>query len=177
LADRWEMRTLAGARPFYVVHAMMAFAAAGRSAAAARAFEALPPADTSDVLISLPEEALAPPFCVALLAFAQSDYVACVEWLTRVRHIAHRCGGSLAQCNLIHLTFTEAALRARKARLAHALVAERAAKKPGSKLNRWLQQRLQMIAPAIAGRAAMMLPAHGKMRTLPRAHGAALRGS
>src|SRR5215813_12964920 len=26
LADRWEMRTLAGARPFYVVHAMMAFA-------------------------------------------------------------------------------------------------------------------------------------------------------
>jgi len=168
LADRWEMRTLVGARPFYVVHAMMAFAAAGRSAAAVRVFEALPPADTSDVSMSLPEEALAPPFCGALLAFAHSDYAACVEWLTRVRHIAHRCGGSLAQCDLIHLTFTEAALRARKARLAHALVAERAAKKPGSRLNRWLQQRLQMIAPAIAGRAAAMLPAPGKMRMLPR---------
>jgi hypothetical protein len=36
-----------------------------------------------------------------------------------VRHIAHRCGGSLAQCDLIHLTFTEAALRARRARLGH----------------------------------------------------------
>jgi tetratricopeptide (TPR) repeat protein len=102
LADRWETRTLAGARPFYVVHAMMAFAAAGRSVAAARVFEALPPADISDVSMSLPEEALAPPFCEALLAFAHSDYTACVEWLTRVRHIAHRCGGSLAQCDLIH---------------------------------------------------------------------------
>ena len=168
LADRWETRTLAGARPFYVVHAMMAFAAAGRSIAAARVFEALPPADSSDVSISVPEEALALPFCEALLAFTHTDYGACVEWLTRVRNIAHRCGGSLAQCDLIHLTFTEAALRARKARLAHALVAERAAKKPGSRLNRWLQQRLQMIAPAFAGKGAAMLPAPGKMRMLPR---------
>jgi hypothetical protein len=168
LADRWEARTLAGARPFYVVHAMMAFAAAGRGVAAARVFEALPPADTSDVSMSLPEEALAPPFCEALLAFAHSDYAACVEWLSRVRRIAHRCGGSLAQCDLIHLTFTEAALRARKARLAHALVAERAAKKPGNRLNQWLQQRLQLIGPAFAGRTAAMLPASGKMRMLPR---------
>ena len=168
LADRWETRTLAGARPFYVVHAMMAFAAAGRSLAAARVFEALPPADSSDVSVSVPEEALALPFCEALLAFTHTDYGACVEWLTRVRNIAHRCGGSLAQCDLIHLTFTEAALRARKARLAHALVAERAAKKPGSRLNRWLQQRLQMIAPAFAGKGAAMLPAPGKMRMLPR---------
>ena len=78
--------------------------------------------------------------------------------LTRVRHIAHRCGGSLAQCDLIHLTFTEAALRARKARLARALVAERAAQKPASLLNRLLQQRLRMIVPAIAGRAAARQP-------------------
>ena len=150
LADRWEMQSLAGARPFYVVHAMMAFAAAGRTAAAARVFEALPHTDTSGASLSLPEDALAPPFCEALLAFARSDYAACVEWLMRVRHIAHRCGGSLAQCDLIHLTFTEAALRARKARLARALVAERAAQKPASRLNQLLQQRVRMIMPAIA---------------------------
>jgi hypothetical protein len=36
LADRWEVQTLAGARPFYVVHATMAFVAAGRAVAAAR---------------------------------------------------------------------------------------------------------------------------------------------
>jgi hypothetical protein len=59
-----------------------------------------------------------------------------------VRHIAHRCGGSLAQCDVIHLTFTEAALRARKMHLARALVAERAAQKPASRLNRWLRRRL-----------------------------------
>ena len=143
------MQTLAGARPFYVVHAMMAFAAAGRTAAAASVFEALPDADASGSSLSLPEEALAPPFCEALLAFARSDYAACVEWLTRVRRIAHRCGGSLAQCDIIHLTFTEAALRAQKSGLARALVAERAAKKPASQLNRLLRQRLRMMVPAM----------------------------
>jgi len=148
LADRWEMQPLYGARPFYVVHAMMAFAAAGRTTAAARVLKALPPAQTGGS--SLPEEALAPPFCRALLAFARSDYAACIELLVRVRHITHRCGGSLAQCDLIHLTFTEAALRARQARLACALVAERVARKPASRLNRLLQQRLGMIAPAMA---------------------------
>jgi hypothetical protein len=150
LADCWEMQPLGGARPFYVVHAMMAFAAAGRRAAAARIFKALPPAQTSEASPSLPEEALAPPLCQALLAFASSDYTACIELLVRVRHITHRCGGSLAQCDLIHLTFTEAALRARQARLACALVAERVARKPASRLNRLLQQRLGMIAPAMA---------------------------
>ena len=47
-----------------------------------------------------------------------------------------------AQCDVIHLTLTEAALRARKARLARALVAARTARKPASRLNRLLQQRL-----------------------------------
>jgi hypothetical protein len=126
---------------------MMAFAAAGRTAAAMRVFEALPHTDTNGP--SVPEEALAPPLCEALLAFTRSDYAACVEWLMRVHHIAHRCGGSLAQCDLIHLTFTEAALRARKARLARALLAERVAQKPASRLNRLLQQRLRTM-PAVA---------------------------
>jgi hypothetical protein len=149
LADRWEMQTLAGARPFYVVHAMMAFAGAKRLAAAARVLEALSHTDASSTRSSLPEEALASPFCEGLLAFTRRDYAACVDWLTRVRHIAHRCGGSLAQCDLIHLTFTEAALRAQKSHLARALVAERAAKKPASRLNRLLQRRLEGM-PAMA---------------------------
>ena len=149
LADRWEMQTLASARPFYVAHAMMAFAAAGRVGAAARVFEALPHIDTAAVLPLLPEEALAAPLCQALLAFTRRDYAACIEWLAKVRHIAHRCGGSLAQCDLIHLTFTEAAFRARMARLARALVAERTAKKPASPLNRLLRLRLEP-RPALA---------------------------
>jgi len=142
LADSWEGQTLAGARLFYVVHAMMAFAAAGRAASAARVFEALSPVDTRGISSSYPEDALAPPLCKALLAFACGDYAASVDWLIRVRNIAHRCGGSLAQCDLIHLTFTEAALRARRANLARALVAERTAQKPASRFNRLLQRRL-----------------------------------
>jgi tetratricopeptide (TPR) repeat protein len=148
LANRWESQPLAGARAFYVVHAMMAFVAAGRTAAAARLFETVAHIKAGDSSESLPEEVLAQPFCSALLAFGRGDYVECVEWLTRVRNIAHRCGGSLAQCDLIHLTFTEAALRARKARLARALVAERSARKPASRFNRLLQRRLEQ-SPAL----------------------------
>ena len=140
LADHWAMCNLADARPFYVVHAMMAFIAAGRHAAAMRLAKALPSSHGHKA--SAPEDALAAPLCEALLAFARGDYAACVKWLKRVRHIARRCGGSLAQCDVIHLTLTEAALRARQARLARGLVAERTARKPASRLNRLLKQRL-----------------------------------
>src|SRR5262249_55152426 len=142
LADRWAMHNLADARPFYVVHAMMAFVAAGRPAAAMHLAEALPSTHGHKASSLPPEDALAAPLCEALLAFARSDYAACVEWLKRVRHIARRCGGSLAQCEVIHLTLTEAASRARRARFARALVTERTARKPASRLNRSLKQRL-----------------------------------
>src|SRR5262249_45286026 len=101
LADRWEKQPLTGARPFYVVHAVMAFAAAGRPSASARVVDALSHTDASGAAPSPPEEALAAPFCEALLAYTRTDYAACVDWLVRVRHIADRCGGSLAQCDLI----------------------------------------------------------------------------
>jgi hypothetical protein len=151
LADRWERQMLDGARSFYIVHAMMAFAAAGRTSVAARLFHSLPCIDTSSASFSLPENALAFPFCKALVAFAGSDYPACIEWLKQVHHIAHRCGGSLAQCDLIHLTLTEAALRTPNMPLARALVAERTAQKPASRINRLLRQRLRLIMPAITG--------------------------
>ena len=142
LADCWDAQALAAARLFYTAHAMMAFAAAGRVAAVHRIFDLLQLAETGDALVSPLQDALIVPFCKALYAFANGDYAGCVEWLGGVRHIAHRCGGSLAQCDLIQLTFVEAALRANKANLARGLVAERAAHKPSSRLNRGLQQRL-----------------------------------
>jgi len=147
LADRWEAQSLAGARPFYVVHAMMAFSAAGRGSASVRLFKMLREAGATSEAAARPEEALALPFCEALLAFVRHDFSACVDWLIRVRFFAHRCGGSLAQCDLIHLTFTEAAIRARKRRLAQSLVAERAFRKPASWFNRLLQRRLKLLAP------------------------------
>jgi hypothetical protein len=142
LADRWEIQTLTGVRPFYVAHAMMALAAADRTASVQHILSGLPHVEISSVSASYPEEALVLPLCKALLAFANGDYIACVELLERVRDLAHRCGGSLAHCDLVHLTLTEAALRAHKANLARALVAERAAMKPTSRLNRRLLWRL-----------------------------------
>ena len=59
LADRWALHNLADARPFYVVHAMMAFVAAGRPAAAMRLAEALPKAATAKASSLPPEGALA----------------------------------------------------------------------------------------------------------------------
>jgi tetratricopeptide (TPR) repeat protein len=142
LADLWDLQIFSGARPFYIAHAMMAFAAADRPAGVQRIFDLLRQAETSGARASHPDEALTMPLCRALLTFARGDYASCVEWLGGVRHIAHRCGGSHAQCDLIQLTFVEAALRANKANLARALVAERRAQKPSSLLNRLLQRRL-----------------------------------
>jgi tetratricopeptide (TPR) repeat protein len=144
LADRWAMRDLAGARAFFVLHAMMAFTAAGRPSAVVRLAKARLGTGVNHASPLAPEESLISPLCEALLAFARGDYGQSVEWLRRVRPIANRCGGSLAQCDVIHLTFTEAALRARNARLARALVAERTARKPESRLNRLLRWRLTL---------------------------------
>jgi hypothetical protein len=148
LADRWEARALAGTRPFYAMHAMMAFAATGRAGAAARALAALPDAAARGAAAA--EDALARAFCGALLAFARGDYAASIEGLTQVRAIADRCGGSAAQCDVVHLTLTEAALRAQHMRLARALVAERNAQKPDSRLNRRLAQRVRTMVAAAA---------------------------
>jgi hypothetical protein len=142
LADCWDARELDAARPFYMAHAVMAFAAAGRTAAVHRILDLLQNADTGDAMLSPLQDPLVVPLCKALYSFANGDYAGCVEWLGRVRHIVHRCGGSLAQCDLIQLTLVEAALRANKASLARALVAERSAQKPSSRLNFRLQQRL-----------------------------------
>ncbi|MDF2117958.1 tetratricopeptide repeat protein [Roseiarcaceae bacterium H3SJ34-1] len=144
LADRWEKLALTGARPFYIVHAMMAFAATSRTEPAAQALGALQRIDTADPSPPLTEDALALPFCEALLAFASGDYRSCIVSLTRVRHIANQCGGSVAQCDVVHLTFTEAAIRAGALRLAEALVAERVAERPASRLNRLLRRRLRV---------------------------------
>jgi hypothetical protein len=142
LADRWETLEFTGVRPFYIIHATMAFATAARGNAVARALKALPQINSMKTQQLTPEEALALPFSEALLAFVRKDYGAAIESLTCVRKITDRCGGSLAQCDLIHLTFTEAALRASKVRLARELVLERATQKPTSVLNTLLRKRL-----------------------------------
>jgi hypothetical protein len=148
LADRWETRLRPSAPVFQAVHALMAFAAAGRDDASARVLDSLRLAGSTASAAGFPDEALAEPLGEALLAFGRKEFARCVELLTHVRHLAHRCGGSLAQCDVIHLTLTEAALRARQNRLARALTAERAAQRPASLLNRLLLERARSLMPA-----------------------------
>ena len=75
------------------------------------------------------------------MSFCRGDYDSAVESISAIRAAADRCGGSVAQCDLIHLTLLEAALRGRRERLARTLADERTARKPASRLNRWLEAR------------------------------------
>jgi hypothetical protein len=148
LADRWEARLRPEAPTFQAVHALMAFTVASRDEASRRVLESLRGAGARATLASSPDEALAEPVGEAFVAFGRQDFERCVERLNQVRHLAHRCGGSLAQCDLIHLTLTEAALRARRSPLARALAAERAAQRPASILNRLLLYRAGRLMAA-----------------------------
>lgn len=123
------------------MHAVIAFTAAGRSRSARQVSALLRNDATTRSANSADDLALAVPLTEALQAFGRGDYARTVEKISVVRAIAHRCGGSVAQCDLIHLTFVEAALRSRRARLAEALAAERTARKPQSPLNQWLFAR------------------------------------
>jgi hypothetical protein len=75
------------------------------------------------------------------MSFSRGDYDGVVEAISTIRAAADRCGGSVAQCDLIHLTLLEAALRGHRKRLARSLADERIARKPASRLNRWLKTR------------------------------------
>ena len=147
LADAWRGRTLRGARAFTLAHAVMALAAAGDDAGA-RDVAALLREDRITRKANLAEDlALAVPLCEALRAFAGADYRRAVERLSTLRARAEQCGGSIAQCDLLHLTLVESALRSRHVPLARALTAERKARRPASRLDRWLFARAA-FAPA-----------------------------
>jgi hypothetical protein len=143
LAHHWSLRPLAGERAFTLAHALRSFSAAGEERLAVRVAELLRRDPATRAANTAQDLALAIPLVEGLQAYGHGDYAAAVERMTAVRLLAYRCGGSIAQCDLIHLTLIEAALRARKARLAQALTAERVARKPDSPLNRWLCARAQ----------------------------------
>ena len=128
------------------MHAVIAFAAAAETGFASRVSALLLEDPATRSANTADDLALAMPLSEALQAFGRGDYAHAVERINAVRTIADRCGGSVAQCDLIHLTFIEAALRSQRARLARALAAERTARKSDSPLNRWLFARAGAVA-------------------------------
>ena len=141
VARGWRRQPLRRLRAFDLIHAMVAFVGAGRRRAASRLVEMLRAGPVTRAASEPDEIALAIPFCEALQAFAREDYRTAVEKIAAVREQTAHCGGSVAQCDLVHLTLLEAALRGRRARLAQALAAERSARRPMSLLSRWLFRR------------------------------------
>src|SRR6185503_3409740 len=116
-------------------HAVIAFAAAKKHGWARRLADRLQRDRMLRGHSGTEELALAEPMTAAIMSFCRGDYDRAVESISAIRAAADRCGGSVAQCDLIHLTLLEAALRSRQNRLAQALASERAARKPLSRLN------------------------------------------
>jgi tetratricopeptide (TPR) repeat protein len=154
LADRWAPIAGAGTYAFNDLHAMIAFAGAGRGYDQQRVLEgqraALARSDDNRAFTAEVGHAAVQ----AVQAFAAGDYATVVRLLRPIRSSAHRFGGSHAQRDLIDLTLLEAALRGGDPALGAALAHERAALRPASPLARRYVMRAAAGAGAAAARAA-----------------------
>jgi tetratricopeptide (TPR) repeat protein len=148
VTDLWLRRRTIGNRAFDLVHAVMALAASKQGARASQLAKRLKDDTTLRARSGAEELALAGPLAAAIMSFSLGDYDGAVASISTIRAAANRCGGSVAQCDLIHLTLLEAALRGHRKRLARTLAAERAVRKPASRLNRWLKARAWALGTA-----------------------------
>jgi hypothetical protein len=154
VADAWAARAGDAFWPLLDVHAMMAFAAAGRDAEAAeltRLMEAAAEGCTGGASV-VREVAL--PAARAVLAFAREQYARAVELAAPLRGELWRLGGSRTQRDTLDLMVLEAAIRAGRARLAQAIVAERRAAAPLTPRARVQAARAGALAEAGARVAA-----------------------
>ncbi|MFM9888045.1 MAG: tetratricopeptide repeat protein [Burkholderiales bacterium] len=134
LAERWAPHASAGNYAFNDLHAMMAFASAGRSDLVAQLRETQRAALAGDGDNRAFTAEVGAAATRAVQAFVAGDHATVVAFLRPVRSYAHRFGGSHAQRDLLDLTLIEAALRSGDRPLAAALAAERAAMRPASPL-------------------------------------------
>ncbi|MFN0092160.1 MAG: tetratricopeptide repeat protein, partial [Acidimicrobiales bacterium] len=152
LADAWAAKAAESWYVFNDLHAVMAFAGAGRlddaEAVLARlAAESTAAAGRPTNARMTAEIGLAA--CRAALAFVEGRYDDVVAGLAPIRRTLHRFGGSHAQRDALVRTLLEAALRARRVDLARALSAERVSAREASVYG-WRQRA---AALALAGRA------------------------
>lgn len=146
----WTRGRAIGNRAFDLVHAVMALAGSKDHERARQMAKRL----KSDTMLRARsgsrELQIAEPLIAAIIAFGRGDYGKAVTGISAIRAAADRCGGSVAQCDLIHLTLLEAALRAQRKRLARTLANERASRRPASRLNRWLKARVRTLGASHA---------------------------
>jgi hypothetical protein len=148
LAERWAPHAAAGNYAFNDLHAMIAFASAGRADLAARLRDSQRAVLAGNGDNRAFTAKVGEPATRAVQQFVAGDYATVVTLLRPIRSYAHRFGGSHAQRDLIDLTLIEAALRGGDRSFAAALAAERAAMRPAS------PQAQRFVARAMAGSQA-----------------------
>jgi tetratricopeptide (TPR) repeat protein len=133
VADRWHGKAL-DERGFYAfndLHAMMSFAATGRSADSSRLLAELRATAASGVGANrMMTRDIGLPLAEGVLDFTQGQPDRAIEQIDPVRDTANGFGGSHAQRDLLTLTLIAAALRAGDLARARHLLAERQVHKP-----------------------------------------------
>lgn len=143
VADKYENDVEDGFYAFNDVHAMMAFVATDRSAAAAQRLAAMEAAANSKNTNASMTRLVGLPIARAIEAFGHQRYAEAITHLMPVRYRAYVFGGSHAQRDIVHRTLIEAALRAKDHALATALVNERISLRPHCPFSWQLRKRGQ----------------------------------
>ncbi len=135
LADCWSRTEEGGFYVFNDLHALIAYAFAGREQDVKRMLTALERSAGGVGTNAENARAVGLPIALAVVALAAARPAEAVEQILPVRSRSYRIGGSHAQRDLVQLACVGAALAAGNARLARALAAERTEQKPASPHN------------------------------------------
>ena len=135
LADCWSKTEEGGFYVFNDLHAIIAYAFAGRGQDTSRMLKALEASAAGEGTNAENVRAVGLPVARATLAMAAGRPAEAAEHLLPVRSRSYRIGGSHAQRDLVQLTAIGAALASGNGRLARALAAERTEQKPASPHN------------------------------------------
>jgi tetratricopeptide (TPR) repeat protein len=135
LAECWSKTEEGGFYVFNDLHALLAYAFAGREQPMKKLLAALEASAAGTGTNAENVRAAGLPIAHAIVAMAAGRPAEALEDLLPMRSRAYRIGGSHAQRDLVQLTAIGAALAAGNGRLARALAAERTEQKPASPHN------------------------------------------
>jgi tetratricopeptide (TPR) repeat protein len=162
LADCWSQTAEGGFYVFNDLHALVAFAFAGRERDAHRILASLEKSAGGSGTNAENVRAVGLPIARAIVAMAAGRPEVAVDLLMPVRSRSFRIGGSHAQRDLVQLTTIGAALAVGDGRLARALASERTEQKPASPHNWRLTARALEVQGAHA--EARVASEHAELR-------------
>jgi hypothetical protein len=140
LADAWATKTAVPWYAFNDLHAVMAFAGAGRlDDARGLITDRAHWLDTASGSNAVMTSEIGLPACRSALAFVEQRYVDVVDELMPIRRVLHHFGGSHAQRDALQRTLLESAIRSGRYELARFLASERLGMRDSGVYN-WTQR-------------------------------------